>query len=145
MEIWMPCRRHSKYEVSDLGRVRSIDRIVYYKDGRKRFYKGQILTPGVSKQLGYAIVVPSDDNNVQKTQYVHLLVAEAFLPPKPDGHEINHKDGNKANPAASNLEWKTHSQNAVHSISTGLRKKFGGFCAPGWHKKRKGGTIVGDL
>ena len=45
---------------------------------------------------------------------VHSLVAEAFLGPRPLGHEVNHKDGNKWNNDVSNREYVTHSHNRLH-------------------------------
>ena len=52
---------------------------------------------------------------------VHSLVCEAFIGPKPDGHEINHKDGIKAHNGVENLEYCTRSENAAHAIALGLR------------------------
>lgn len=47
---------------------------------------------------------------------IHKLVAEAFLGNKPPKHEINHKDGNKSNNHASNLEYVTHKENIRHAL-----------------------------
>lgn len=59
--------------------------------------------------------------NKRYMRYVHRLVAECFVP-NPDGApEINHKDGNKANNNADNLEWCTSRENKIHAIRTGLR------------------------
>jgi HNH endonuclease. len=55
------------------------------------------------------------------TRYVHRLVAECFID-NPDGlPEINHKDGNKLNNSADNLEWCNHSDNLKHAYRTGLK------------------------
>ena len=51
---------------------------------------------------------------------VHRIVAEVFVP-NPYGYsEVNHKDGNKKNNCATNLEWVTHKRNIEHAIKTGL-------------------------
>jgi len=59
-------------------------------------------------------------NGVQVTRFVHRLVAESFCP-KPEGaNQINHKDGNKQNNQAANLEWVSAKQNMRHSVENGL-------------------------
>ncbi len=59
-------------------------------------------------------------NGLSKTIQVHLLVARAFLGEAPFGHEVNHKDGNKHNPALANLEYVTPLSNVRHSVANGL-------------------------
>ena len=56
-------------------------------------------------------------------RYLHVLVAEAFLGPCPKGKEANHRDGDRKNNAASNLEFVTHSQNVRHALRLGLRRR----------------------
>jgi hypothetical protein len=59
-------------------------------------------------------------NGIQVSRLIHRLVAEHFCE-RPDGsNQVNHKDGNKENNAASNLEWVTAKQNMVHSVKSGL-------------------------
>lgn len=52
---------------------------------------------------------------------IHTLIAQTFIPNPNNWPCVNHKDGNKANNDISNLEWCSHSQNTVHSFSTGLQ------------------------
>ena len=61
-----------------------------------------------------------------KTCYVNVarLVGKAFIPNPDDKPQINHKDGNKANNAKSNLEWVTNSENLLHAYRTGLKKPY---------------------
>lgn len=67
---------------------------------------------------------PSADGR-QVTLRVHLLVAAAFMGPTPNGLEVNHIDGVKANCATSNLEFVTHSANMKHAYALGLNPGHG--------------------
>ena len=123
MEIWKPIRDYEGlYEVSDLGNVRSLDHEVPCKKGT-RTVKGKVRAPQYNPK-GYMIVVLSKSNRL-KTFTVHQLVAEAFLPNFQKGTEINHKDGNKANPRLTNLEVSNPSHNQLHAVREGLVPKVG--------------------
>lgn len=99
------------YEVSDLGRVRRSTA------GRKT-YAGRVMKQQL-QAIGYMSVRPTrDGKNVHV--YVHDAVAAAFIGPKPEGHSVNHMDGNKTNNTPSNLEYVTHAQNMGHAARTGL-------------------------
>lgn len=101
------------YEVSSLGRFRRAT------PGRKT-WPGRISSP-IKMKIGYLEVRPTvNGKNVQV--YLHRLVAEVFIGPCPEGFEINHKDGNKANSALSNLEYVSHAENTRHSVRTGLTR-----------------------
>ena len=99
------------YEVSNLSRVRRVGAA----HGAKR---GRVLKDQPNR--GYRSV-QLWKNDKPKTCLVHVLVAEAFIGPKPDGHEVNHDDGKKTNNIGTNLEWMTRSQNMKHAYATGLR------------------------
>lgn len=90
-------------------------------NGQIRNSKGLVMSQKSSKD-GY-IRISLRKNGKYKSEYVHILVANAFVE-KPCGEnlEVNHIDGNKANNNAVNLEWVTKSENAKHAIKTGLRK-----------------------
>lgn len=77
-------------------------------------------TPDVK---GYPRVGLTDATGNQKGKRVHLLVAAAFIGPKPEGLQVNHKDGVKTNNHYSNLEYVTASENSRHADRTGLRRK----------------------
>lgn len=71
---------------------------------------------------GYLNLSPTRDGK-SYTLYAHIWIALVFLGPRPRGMEINHKDGNKLNCAAHNLEYVTPSQNVNHAYATGLQPK----------------------
>lgn len=97
---WVPGYR-GKYEVSDLGRVRS-------------YVIPTLLKPHKMK-TGYMVV---DFGGKDCT--VHRLVASAFVPNRRKQPEANHRDGQKWNNAKYNLEWVSHVQNLRHAGKTGL-------------------------
>ena len=105
------------YEVSNLGRVRSLDRVL--PDGRK--WKGRIREPVINCKWRRREIMLSATDGSRKLRLlkVYAMVAEAFIGPRPAGHDINHKDGNKLNDAANNLEYATRSENARHWRSLG--------------------------
>lgn len=121
-EVWKPIKGYEGlYEVSNLGRVRSLDRETTYRmRGKmsKRSFKGKVLNDLCVK--GYRIVAISKTiNNRSVTQriLVHRLVAEAFVP-NPNGlPEVNHIDEDKTNNCAENLEWISHRNNTLHGTA----------------------------
>lgn len=96
------------YEVSDSGRVRSLDAVVKHKNGGKHLRKGKILQFGNVK--GYRSVGLCRDGRM-KTFSVHRLVATSFIAP-PNG-QIRHLDGNKLNNRPYNLCWGTAKENSA--------------------------------
>lgn len=125
VEKWLPAVGYEGYyEVSSLGAVRGIDRVVMVKNrwhGDKRtpkFYKGKTLkqTP---KDTGRLQVMLSRET-IQRQWQVHQLVAWAFLGPKPTPlHEVCHNDGDYLNNRASNLRWDTRSENHFDRVRHG--------------------------
>ena len=104
------------YQVSNCGRVRSLDRID--NAGKKR--KGRMKRTPVNGR-GYAMVSLSNQES-KKTKRLHRLVAEAFLPNPRNHPQINHIDGNPLNNAVENLEWCDAKYNQQHAVRTGLHK-----------------------
>lgn len=110
-EKWKPVHGYEGYyEVSNLGNVRGVDRVVKDKSGNTRLVRGRKIAKSTHYRNGYMSVMLSRDCE-QKRFTVHRLVAEAFVS-NPHGYpEVNHKDENKENNAAENLEWCTHLYN----------------------------------
>lgn len=103
-EIWKPVKNYEGlYEVSNLGNVRSVDRVVVYSNGRKHFLKGQILKP-VKNQDGYLFLWLFKDSK-RKTFKVHRIIMNTFVPNPSNLPQINHKDEDKTNNCVENLEW----------------------------------------
>lgn len=123
METWKPVVGYEGlYEVSDLGRVRSVPRIIRTKRGEKEFccrVKGQIIEPQ-ERRHGYLAVSlygkPSKNGRFTQKS-VHRLVAEAFLPNPNNFTDVNHKDENKQNNALNNLEWMSHKGNTNYGTA----------------------------
>ena len=106
IEVWRDViGREGEYQVSNLGRVRSLDRTIVYKNGRLVHRKGKVLSQGNSG--GYKFVNLGDGNSKK----VHVLVAEAFIGIRPDGLDVCHNDGDKTNNRLSNLRYGTRSEN----------------------------------
>lgn len=120
MEKWIDIQGfENKYQVSNLGRVRSVDRIVVRSDGKTLHKKGKILKNRINRD-GYLSVILYDNNFKCNSKYVHRLVAQSFLK-NGDKPEVNHIDGDKSNNIVSNLEWCTRCENIQHADKTGLR------------------------
>lgn len=107
------------YQVSNLGRVRSLDRYIINKSNKRQYYNGKILNGNIRQ--GYLKLTLSK-NNSQKTIPIHILVAKTFIPNPESKPEVNHIDGNKANNCVNNLEWVTRSENELHAYKNGLAK-----------------------
>lgn len=106
-EIWKPVIyrdiKRGKYEVSNLGRFRND--------------KGHIMTPCISEKGYMMISFMCNGKQRPRTLKIHRIVAFTFVPGFDKQHnEVNHKDGNKRNNSAENLEWITHEENIKHAI-----------------------------
>lgn len=122
LECWKPVQGYEHlYEVSNMGQVRSLPREVPFINGSIRKLKGKLLKPLIDNN-GYLYVCLAF-NGVQKSKFVHRLVAESFISSTDDTLEVNHIDGNKHNNCVDNLEWVTHKYNIQHSFVTGLHQK----------------------
>lgn len=117
MEIWHDVRGYEGiYQVSNIGNVRSLDRIC---NGVR--VKGQYKKQSINSN-GYRVV-----NLVycgkQRLGLVHRLVATAFIDNPHDKQEVNHIDGDKTNNNVKNLEWVTGDENMEHAFSIGLLQR----------------------
>lgn len=120
-ENWKPIKGYEDlYEVSNMGRVRSVDRCVAYKHyGGLTISKkqGRYLTPQVGKSNPYAYVMLCK-NGIKKRLRLHRVVADAFVPNPNKYPVVNHKDENHTNNCAENLEWCTILYNNNYGMRT---------------------------
>lgn len=124
-EIWKWIDRYENmYQVSNLGRVRSVDRDVYCEvsPNKLQHIYGKVLKQGTNHK-GYPIVYLSKDGK-QKTITVHRLVALTFIENPLNLPQVNHIDGDKTNNNVSNLEWCDNSYNQIHAHKTGLFPRY---------------------
>jgi len=131
MEEWRQIRGYKdQYEVSNMGRVRSMDQIRIVNrpskyTGRKyrhRFYRSQIIIPMTDYRRNTLEVRLFKGNRKIGFHYVHQLVAQEWVEKKnPLDFTIRHKDGDKQNCRADNLEWYTPVYK-IAELSRGKRK-----------------------
>lgn len=91
------------YEINELGQIRSVDRTIYYQDGRVRKYKGKTLKLMTDKD-GY-FIIGLHKNGISKTWRVHRLVADTFLPNPENFNQIYHINHDIQDNDLQNLMW----------------------------------------
>lgn len=101
------------YQVSNKGRIRSLDRYILHSNGFKYFYKGLILKPKTDKD-GYLRVTLNNRMN-RKMVAVHRIVASVFLDNPNNYPVVHHKNEKKDDNKVCNLEWCTVKTNNEHS------------------------------
>lgn len=99
------------YEVSNIGRIRSLN----YNRSRET----KVMSHAGSSR--YAGVKLSRGGSIYRC-LIHVQVAAAFIGPKPDGMQVNHKNGDSFDNRVENLEYVTPSENSLHAFRLGLRK-----------------------
>ena len=114
VEIWKPISAYETfYAVSNFGRVKSLcNRIGSH--GKIIEIERECIMHPTDNGKGYLLVSLSRNGN-RKNFYVHRLVAEAFCDNPQSKKYVNHKDRNKSNNSADNLEWCTQKENVNHS------------------------------
>lgn len=128
-EVWKDIEGYEgKYQVSNLGKVRGLDR----KNSMGKTVKGRILKPRKT-HAGYLRAHLCRDD-----RYIHRLVAEAFIPNPNNLPQINHKDEDKANNSVDNLEWCTCEYNLSYGSREDYKKRF---CKE-YNVKMKGKKVI---
>lgn len=128
MEEWKKIKGFEGYEISSNGKVRSLDKVVHTVYGAYRTIKGKILKPRLDSKKSYQLVDLTNKQGERKTFLLHRLVCATFVGDIPNNMEVNHKNGNKLDNNASNLEIVTRSQNEKHKY------EVLGYKGPSFHK-----------
>ena len=127
-EQWRPVVGwEGRYEVSDHGRVRSLPREYYYSPVRTRKSKGKILKPGTVRGkhafVNLMTSTPDSPGSPRKCRYVHQLVMEAFVGPRPEGMEVCHWNDDGLDNRLENLRYGTATDNRIDRIRNGRDHK----------------------
>lgn len=109
------------YEISAGGKVRSINRIVHFSDGRVRQYAA-VDRAAHTDGFGYRKVTLKRAGK-QVRALVHQLVAAAWIGPRPSGMEVCHNDGDKTNNRRSNLRYDTRKANHEDAVRHGTARR----------------------
>lgn len=152
-ENWLPIKGFDGlYEVSDLGQVRSVDRLVPHgvgnkhgigPDGRMRHRRGRVIRTTTQKKTGHRRVMLSK-LGIHTTHGVHVLVKHTFDGPEPDDRIVCHDNGDSADNRLENLYWGTYEQNALDKERHGTNHQLNKNRCPRKHLYA-GPNLIADM
>lgn len=117
-EAWAPVPGYEgHYEVSDIGRVRSLDRVLTNRDGVVKRRRGRILKQQARPDGRRGVSLCLNDHRLEAG--VHTLVLAAFVGPRPDGQVCRHLNDVPRDNRLVNLAYGTHSENALDLVRNG--------------------------
>lgn len=143
MENWKQIEGYKPiYQVSDLGRIRSLERKT--NDNGGVFHRKERYLKYSKSRLGYLLVYLYAEDGKKRTIPVHQIVAKAFVANPDNKPEVDHKDGDKTNNRPGNLRWVTHKENCANPLTVVKQKKYIGKRAK--HKKAiRAYSLTGQL
>lgn len=122
-ELWLPVKGwEGFYEVSDSGRVRSVDRVVIRKNGLEMTVRGRELVPWPTPPMGY-LSVRLKRPGAKRGVRIHTLVLEAFVGPRPSGYVACHGPKGLLDNSLANLRWDTAAENIQDELRHGTHSE----------------------
>lgn len=119
MELWKDIIDYPGYQASNLGRIRSHNKVTRSARSNERHWADRIIQQKVGKDKCCRVDLWKDGKH--KTLLVHRIVADTFIDRKMHTSlTVNHKDGNRLNNSIENLEWLSVGDNIRHGFENGL-------------------------
>lgn len=144
-EVWKPIVGfEGEYEVSNLGRVRTVEHVVVRRNGIPQSIPARIRKTYAHPKTGHLAVRLRSRDRVFRSG-VHQLVLEAFVGPRPEGHEGCHHDGDPTNNRLDNLHWGTKSENNLDRVRHGTHHNANKTECPRGHRLTHPNLITSKL
>lgn len=145
-ERWLPVPGYEGiYEVSDQGRVRSLDKYVNHCFADRRLVKGRVLKPVLENGTGYFRAALYKAEREPRRYRVHTLVLTTFVGPRPDGMVCCHGNGIRTDNRLENLSWDTISANNFDAVKHGNHRQTRKTHCPQGHPYDESNTWVNNL
>jgi|LGOV01.1.fsa_nt_gb hypothetical protein len=119
-EVWKDVVGYDGYNISNKGRIRSLDKMIKIGNKSQFLRKGRLLK--LQKDRALYLRIRIFKNGIRKSVRLHRLVAIAFIPNSFGKREVNHINGIRCDNRVENLEWLTKSENMAHAVKMGSFK-----------------------